>query len=212
MAERLRRTFPDARILIGIREQRSAILSCYKQYVKYGGACSLDDYLAARSDHRLPQFSLAHFRYHRLIGLYRVLFGCTNVLVQVYERFRSEPAACVRAIAEFCGLEAPDGLPYDEFVNVPMRPAALTVKRIVNPFIRRDSLNGNSPYALAWLGGPSQRLLQFLDRAAPDRLNARVETRWKAAITSVTDGYYEESNRRTSALLGEDLGALGYRT
>jgi hypothetical protein len=212
LADRLHRTFPDARILIGIREQRSAILSCYKQYVKYGGACSLRDYIRPKSDHRLPQFSMAHFRYHRLIAYYRSLFGCTNVLVQPYERFRAEPAGYVRAIAAFCGVEEPGALAYDEFINVPMKPVALRVKRVLNPFIRRDSVNGNSPFAVEWFGAPSQRLLQFLNRLVSDGLNARIDRQWKAEIDEATRGFFEESNRRTSALLGTDLTAYGYRT
>lgn len=211
MADRLHRTFPEARILVGIREQRSMILSCYKQYIKYGGACSLADYLRFKGDHRRPQFSMAHFKYHRLIGHYHRLFGRDSVLVQPYERFRADPAGYMGAIAGFCGVEVPSGLPYGDFVNTSMRPVALTVKRLVNPFIRRDSLNGSSPYVISWLGKPSGHLLQFLDRFSPKALNARTEMAWKAHIESVTAGYYEESNRRTSELIGIDLGIHGYR-
>jgi hypothetical protein len=212
MAERLHRTFPEARILIGIREQRSMILSCYKQYLKYGGACSLQDYVNAKRDHRLPLFSQAHFRYHRLIAHYRTLFGASRVLVQPYEKFRSDPASYVRALAGFCGIEVPDELPYGDRVNVPMKPVALKVKRVLNPFIRRDSLNANSPYVMGWLGRPSHRALQFLDRAVPESLNGRVEESWKRTIEDATRGYYEESNRQTSSLIGAELGAQGYRT
>ena len=211
MAERLRRTFPEARVLIGIREQRSMILSFYKQYVKYGGACSLHDYLNVRKDHRLPMFSLAHLKFHRLIALYRSLFGCANVLVQPYEKFKLDPASYVRAIASFCSVDAPDGLPYGDHVNVPMKPVALQAKRLLNPFIRRDSLNANSPYVVEWLGRPSQRLLQLLDRSVPSSFNARVEARWKSAIDEAVNGHYEESNRMTTSLVGEDLRGYGYR-
>jgi hypothetical protein len=93
-----------------------------------------------------------------------------------------------------------------------MKPVALKVKRVLNPFIRRDSLNADSPYVVGWLGGPSQRLLQFLDRSVPESFNARVEAAWKTAIDDAARGYYEESNRLTSSLLGADLSAHGYRT
>jgi hypothetical protein len=39
----------------------------------------------------------------------------------------------------------------------------------------------------------------------------RFEAAWKAHIESVTEGYYEESNQRTSELIGIDLGSHGYR-
>jgi hypothetical protein len=46
----------------------------------------------------------------------------------------------------------------------------------------------------------------------PERFNARVESRWRTVIDEATRGVYEESNRRSSALVGGDLSAHGYRT
>ena len=38
IADRLVQVFPDARVLVVVREQRSMIVSTYKQYVREGGA------------------------------------------------------------------------------------------------------------------------------------------------------------------------------
>ena len=38
IADRLVRVFPDARVLVIVREQRSMIVSTYKKYVREGGA------------------------------------------------------------------------------------------------------------------------------------------------------------------------------
>jgi hypothetical protein len=211
MAERLHRTFPDARVLIGIREQRSMILSCYKQYLKYGGACSLADYLKYSGDHRRPQFHRNHLRYHRLIIRYQEMFGGENVLVQPYDRFRTDPAGYVATLAAFLGVQVPADLPYEDRVNVPVKPAALWVKRLMNPFLRRDSLNGYSPYVNDPVSKVGQRIVKLVNEVAPSDLNAQIDADWKALIERACDGYYEESNRITSARIGTDLAQFGYR-
>ena len=45
IANRLVQVFPDAKILIVIREQKDIILSTYKQYIIEGGACTVKRYL-----------------------------------------------------------------------------------------------------------------------------------------------------------------------
>lgn len=212
LADRLRQVFPDARILIGIREQRSMILSCYKQYVKYGGGCSLKDYVECKNDPRRPQFRLANFKYHKLIGYYQELFGQENVLVQPYEKFRSDPRAYVTAIATYCGANFADGMPFGEYINTAMKPGAIEVERRLNPLIRRDSVNGYSPYFIKPLAPLLRPPLKFLNRHVPPALNARKERAWKTYIENVTADYYSESNRLTSSLIGVDLCAYEYQT
>jgi hypothetical protein len=57
IADRLAAVFPDARILVVIREQTSMFLSIYKEYIRRGGAASLKQYLAApRDGYWMPQF------------------------------------------------------------------------------------------------------------------------------------------------------------
>jgi hypothetical protein len=212
LADRLHAVLPDARILIVIREQRSMILSGYGQYVRAGGACSLRDYLRGPRDHRLPAFRLAHFRYDGLIRHYQGRFGRERVLVEAYERFRSEPAAYVKRICEFCGVGVPAELPFGRAMNRGLGPIALSLQRRLNPFVVRDSLNGNSPLAIPGLRGPTRALLRGLDRATPEAWNERLRVRWRRLVAEAAAGQFEASNRRTAELSSLDLAALGYAT
>ena len=49
IADRVAEVFPEARILIVIREQRSMIVSTYKQYVNAGGEARLSTSSSRRS-------------------------------------------------------------------------------------------------------------------------------------------------------------------
>ena len=65
LAHRLTGVFPGARFLAVFREQKSMIVSTFKQYVKAGGTSSLERFIdPPRHRHvRLPQFDLHHFEY-----------------------------------------------------------------------------------------------------------------------------------------------------
>jgi hypothetical protein len=210
LAERLQHVFPDARVLIVIREQRDMILSCYAQYVKVGGGCSLRDYVLPCGGSRQPMFSLDHFRYHRLIGHYQKLFGAEHVLVLPFERLRADPRGFVAAIAGFSGGRSADDLPFGSAENRSLGPIALAVKRRLNPFCVRDSVNGNSALALPALRPVARGLARVVDWAVPRSWNRLLARRWRSFVEELVAGTYEDSNRSTAELTGLDLAAWGY--
>jgi hypothetical protein len=212
LADRIAAVFPGARIIVVIREQRSMILSTYAQYVKMGGPCSLRGYLLTPDDSRRPGFRFEQFRYDRLIAHYQRLFGKERVLVDAYERFRSEPQAFAERVAAFCGGKAPPPGADGSVLNRSLGPLALSLLRWLNPFVNADSLNGWSPYAIPWLNKPARLLVEGVDRVTPSRVTDGIQRRWREAIAAECRGRYEESNRRSAALTGLDLPGLGYLT
>ena len=210
LAQRLHDVFPDARVMLVIREQRAMILSSYAQYVRVGGGCTLDDYLFPANATRQPMFSFDHFKYHRLIECYRRLFGADRVLVLPFEQLRADPRGFVRAVAAFSGGRADDELPFDRSVNKSLGAVALIAKRRINPFFVRDSVNGNGPFAVPRAGRVANAVAELVDRAAPRAWDRAVQARWKARIAEVAAGRYDASNAETAALTRLDLAGFGY--
>jgi hypothetical protein len=104
IAERLAATFPEARVLVVIREQAQMLVSAYKQYVKRGGPGTLEQYATSPSQQlRVPLFDFRFFEYHRLVGYYQSLFGAENVMVLPYELLRAKPLAFLERIGGFAG-------------------------------------------------------------------------------------------------------------
>jgi len=54
------------------------------------------------------------------------------------------------------------------------------------------------------------RALRGLDRIIPATLDATLKARWQAQIEARYGTMFAESNARSSALIGQDLAALGY--
>lgn len=209
LAERLHATFPEGAILIIVREQVSMILSCYHQYLKVGGACSLEDYIY-KSDGMRPSFSLAQFRYHELIGHYQRLFGSENVLILPYEMLCRSPKLFIERLAKFADTDIPPDLPFNVHHNVSLDKLIETKTRWLNQFVCRNSLNGFSPLApertRPMLQSVKQRLSLFVPRAG----KLAFERSQRKRISKLINGYFVESNRITSEITDIDLRAFGY--
>jgi hypothetical protein len=213
LALRIKDVFPQARIFLCIREQRSMILSSYFQYLKYGGWRSLDKFLHPPSDGRLPALQLDVWNYARLAELYFRVFGRERVLVLPYEMFVREPASYVGRICDFAGAPKPGPLPFGTTANARRAHVASYYLRWLTCINRSTSANGYFPHLLGRTAG------KFIDRAVkitvgsvtPPSWETRLENDFKIRIECAVGNRFAESNRRLAALTGLDLAGYGYR-
>jgi hypothetical protein len=79
---KIKSLFPNAKILVCIREQTDMIFSNYKQYIKNIGILSLNRYVYSfKRRSFLPEFNLSYFCFDKIIDAYMNAFGNKNVLV-----------------------------------------------------------------------------------------------------------------------------------
>lgn len=209
VADRLAETFPGAKVLIGVREQRSALLSHYGQYIHQGKYGSIEKFIGTR-EHKAgfaPICRLDHFEFHLLVGHYRRLFGAGNVLVLPIEFLKEDGRRYVETIYEFLGMKPP-GYPDMKPSNVGWGRGTLIVKRWLN----------RVNFGLPDWERPKQsvgyhlvnRLCRVTDRIVPAWLNQRTERPIRRYIAERCDGYFCESNRELGRMIGMDLGKYGY--
>ena len=210
VAEYLAATFPEARVLIMIREQADMLVSSYKRYVRNGGPGTLRQYGSPPwGPPRPPHFDLSYFEYHRLIGLYRNLFGPENVLVLPYELLRDQMRTFLKRLGDFAGAATAADSRLEP-VNVSLSAFSLTFKRHANRWVVRDPLNPTPPFEIE---GANQRLLELCaaaDPKVPSRLRKRSERRLRNISRDIVGDRYAESNTATSQLTNLDLRSYGY--
>lgn len=214
IAYRLHAVFQGAKIFIVIREQSSMILSNYFQYLSFGGARSLKDYIGREYDGRIPLFSKDHFRYHHLVNLYQNLFGKDRVLVLPYEMFKRSPKGFIETLGRFSEAKIPLDLPYERYENRGSARLVLNLMRLLNLFLVKDSINAYSPlspfpprYGRKIISG----LKTTLGTVVPDAIERRFVRRQLALVNDLTRGYYEDSNGVTSRCIGIDLAEFEYK-
>lgn len=213
LARRIKDVFPQARIFVTIREQRSMMLSSYFQYLKYGGWRSLDGFLNPPCDGRLPALQLDVWNYDRLAQLYYSLFGRERVLILPYEMFVRDPAGYVGRICDFAGVGMAEKLPYATKSNPRRSHVASYYLRWLTCINRSTSANGYFPHPFGRRAGKAiDRSVKIAAGAmTPASWEKKLENDFKVRIESVIGDRYRASNRRLVALTGLDLGSYGYQ-
>jgi hypothetical protein len=219
IADRLKAVFPDGRIVVVVREQRSMIVSTYKQYLKAGGPSGIEAFLQPGSDQgwRIPLFEFDYFQYHLLLGYYKKLFGPDNVLALPYEELVRDRRSFLTKIGDFSGNPVPEEV-LAEMTDAKRRNPAqsalvLGATRVLNRFGPRSELNPAPLMESMLIHGATTKMRKKLDPAnlrATRGLAQRSEQSLKQAVAEAVGDRYVESNRITAELLGVDLAAYGW--
>jgi hypothetical protein len=214
IADRLHQVFPEGRILVAVREQRSMIVSTYKGYVQQGGTAPLADFLEPprSSTLRVPWFHPDHLEYDRLVTYYESLFGHHQVLALAFDQFVEDGRAYVERIAAFAGQPIPadvlDALPYGHRENVRTTSAlTLSVARRLNHVGPATDVNPVTFLRLKRAGSLAERLVRRDPLAA---CSAATEKRLARAVDEWVGDRYAASNARLSAILDVDLRLYGW--
>lgn len=208
---RLKAVFPEARVMIGVREQRAMILSSYMQYLRLDGQWGIDEFIRAPDDPRRfnPIMPIDRLKYHRTIAAYQTLFGAEKVFVMPFERLRQDREGLTRDLAAFLALDGLTELPQTQR-NTSIGPAGMAFLARANGFIKRapSVLDGQAP--VSWLYRQKQRAAWQIGNRVPKARQARISQGFKDHIDTCVAGYYAASNQRLQEQIGQDLGAYGY--
>ncbi len=206
IADRLFATFPHAKILVVIREQRSMLNSLYRQYVRAGGVCRLREYLDPVRDGRMPLFRYEFLQYHHLIEYYQATFGEHQVCVLPYELFDTNRPAFLNAICDYAGVEHWHPEDADEAVNPSDSDLVTCIKMSINRWHGGDSLYPVTPLLPTLTGS----LLRQVNRLNQSQWISKRSIGYASACADFADGKYEESNKILQKLVTFDLADYGY--
>lgn len=213
IAERIKKVFPNAKILITIREQVSYITSLYFQYLhtNAGGTTNINRFLAGRYK-RLPLFSTVPLDYVPLVKGYVHLFGKENVLVLPYEMFKVHPTAFIQKLGKFVErkitlneqtLKSYRNRRDDKFVAYYFR--------CLNFFV----LNRDSKQSPQWFQNQVSHhlalgLRKILIKLTPISLNRWLTQRVQKVIFHKVNTKFTHSNKLLNEIIDVDLSAYGY--
>lgn len=209
-AGRLAETFPEARILLTIREQNAIISSMYGQYLRFGYSSSLQAFLQEPPPGAAyqPVLDRSFYDYARLIETYERFFPRDRILVAPFEWMLAEPDALLaRLSAATETVLTPVGTETARRVeNSAWSDLAYEALRHLNRFDSQDSRWQRKPLLLR-----PNAIAARIDRLTPDRLRRSMRKARKALIDEMIGDRYAASNRVASERIGIDLAAYGYR-
>ena len=215
IASRIREVFPNARVLIVIREQRSVLLSMYLQSISDGSSLSLKRFLSPPEPHirRQPGFRFSFYEYDKLIRHYISLFGRGQVKVLPYEWLTACPDKFAQELSHFSGAQSSEKTSVLDVLNTPMNPALplafQLLRRHANLMFRTQLSN----FGVINVSSTKLHSMVKKIRGLTTPLHVfdnPLKQRYKTLITEETRGKYAASNVAASELIGIDLGELGY--
>ncbi|WP_139301287.1 sulfotransferase [Vannielia litorea] len=216
IASRLRAAFPDARILMVVREQRAMIASMYLQTVSDGSSLPIGRFLSPSEPRllRMPGFRPDYLEYDSLLALYRELFGERNVLLLPFEQLKSDPATALARIYDHVHSERSHVAPFDPdllrtHVNRSRPMAYQALRRYFNVATRNQiSDSGLFEFETAKAEAIFRALRPVAEVLRP--LDSWLKKRLAAKVAHFCEGRYGASNARLEAATGLQLAPLGY--
>jgi hypothetical protein len=211
VANRLRETFPTAKILITIREQKSTLRSLYGQYIRQDGEWPIQTFLGVGNEPPgfAPICRLDHFEYDLLVGHFVQLFGINQVLVLPYEMLSKNPIEFQQTIHDFAGTGTTARAKFER--ELPGFGAySLKLMRRFNKIARQPpDWNGD------WHRNPilvraKFKLCETVDAILPKSWHKPEHNRLVSFIEKRTADYYKASNQRLQNVTKFDLASYGY--
>lgn len=214
VAKALAKMFPAAKVLLVVREQRAALVSGWREFVRMGGTLSFRRFVldpAVGGDpvvHPLATAVLGTVTLAPIVRVYREAFGGERVLVLPFEQLQRDADGFARAICDFVGTAACAAPP--QHANVQLSGVALAILRRCNHLFntRRHPRYGPQPISssLAWLGVPRgdawrtaranpyyvrYRISDYCQRWLAKRLMPRLDRLGLAAVSRRGDPFGE---------------------
>lgn len=201
LADRMRAIAKDAKILLVLREQKSMLVSCYKQYVKSGGFCMIEEYIAPVTDGRIPLFDASFFEYDAVVSRYVRRFGSDNVLVLPFELLKSDLSAFLAHIGNFIGLDCSFLEDVGTKQNVAMNDFQIATMRMLNVLGGDSSLNPHKTV----LYGIARKIAGLVKKYGHVRPFNYYEANYYKKVDTIVGERYAKSNQRLKNMLKNDV-------
>ena len=209
VADRLKQAFPEAKIMISIREQLALLPSLYMQYLQAGGTMTAQKFFAGRSVMGNFGFDPAFHEYHHLVGHYAGLFGAANVMVHPMEMLIKDPGAIVVGLNRLTGAAT-------QAADVDFSNATYGAKEFVVPVIRRINHFRHNDFdhePMISFGGLGWLAYRAVNKFSRSGIGQRI-SKGRKPVSQLVDarfrGFYDASNAQLQKFVEVDLADLGY--
>jgi hypothetical protein len=144
IADRLQDIFPNAKILMVVRNSCTHMNSIYKKYVREGGLQRIEGFLSSRVSDHASYINRSYFEYIKLSKYYIQLYGERNVLLLPYELLKHDPKKFAQAISSFSGIKADISQLETAALNTSGVYGSFIYQRWINLLLKSDPILGTS--------------------------------------------------------------------
>lgn len=199
LANRLKEIFPEAHIVLFIRNQIDLIGSEYSWSVKNAG-CTFgpEKFLRFKNPHWHNAFAYKphHLMFDRVINLYKQLFGDEHVHVFLYENLKENPKKFIERFSGKLGMEVnTETVDYNP-VNTKLRKRLLPIIRFLNIFTKPKILFRHHFISLPYLGELMPKIAKKLNSYSAFGKKQDSADLLGSTLTNELSSFYKESNQK----------------
>lgn len=135
-ANRIHSVFPDAHIIIFIRNQVDHISSAYNQYIRGGGNFNINKYLYQNSFDALNKFFFFSFDFllfDKIISFYKSIYPKDHVHVFLYEEFNANPQEFIKSFCTQFDFEI-------DLSKINFEPTNISFRKYIKPIYKTANL------------------------------------------------------------------------
>lgn len=154
-APQLKKSFPDAKIILFIRNQEHFLASAYSSYITHGGTYTFRKLYKNGDLTNGKMFSYEYLDYTLIIDQYIKFFGEENVFIYLYEEFQANRKEFLEKYIDQLHFEVDlDYINYKKY-NQKLRKGFAGLYRFANKFSRKGVQPKkcilNMPFLFFWL-------------------------------------------------------------
>lgn len=194
ISEKLAHLFPNAKIILFIRNQIDFLTSAYVYYIRKGGTLSPIEILNSMLNHTFP-VSLEYLEYDKIIRIYQNLFGEKNVYIFVYEDFFEDNTNFITKFITTFNLDIePDAISFIP-KNEKLRNHLLSFIKFSNKFTKMEVQNKNYIFHIPGLYKLINANYHFFNQFKIFGEKPFNEELFDAETTALINNYFRESNQ-----------------
>jgi hypothetical protein len=167
LGERIKSVFPEAEIMIFIRNQPDIIASAYLQEIWEGSTYNINSFLFHKGRNlynKMMMFSFTYFEYDKIIKYYSELFGEKKIHIFLYEDFLNNPSEFLANLSSVFDFDIDISLLKNDKNNTRLRKGLIPFVKTANIFTKRNTIFKyylmNFPYWF-WF---SRKLFYYLNK------------------------------------------------
>lgn len=151
----LKHNFPDASIVVFLRNQVDFLASAYSSYLTHGGTYTFPELFKTGRLNDGQMFSFEYLDYYKVISQYKEQFGEDHVHVFLYEQFQENPMAFLKSYADLFELDINIGTLNVSKYNEKLREGLARFVRFSNLFhkkgIKFKKTIIDAPWLFSWV-------------------------------------------------------------
>jgi hypothetical protein len=214
VADRIRASLPDIRIIMVVRNQASLMISRYSEYLIGGGSLGFPEFTSKLMGDQSAANAHYQNHYYSIIKILEDRFPRSNLLLLLQETMREDAERTAKTISQFMGLRTtlvPErGLRAER--RSLSRGGMVLLRWLNSRMVKRPSMASAPPetHLPVSIHRNVVRLVRALDYYVLGHISPGASSLLTESRRDTILGHFRDDNLMLQSYLGRDLAPLGY--